>query len=285
MELRDAIQKYLEWKSTHTSKAPVIYRIHLERFRKLIKKRVGKITLDNVIHFYQVQKIKYSYANVRYSMTILKNFFKFCNAQRLSDLDPYLIRIPKNIPKPRIVATVGDVAKMCALCSELEFHSLRNRLIIEMLWSTGMRVSELCDLNISDIDTLKTFTTIQTKKNKSFGWIMWSTEAQRLLIKYIGVRICLNQKPPLFIDLRGRGRLTPRSVERIVKAIAMEAGLTKKITPHSFRHGKAHHMLSQGAGVKDIQVVLRHSEDNPQASWHYIRLDKREFVKVAERWL
>lgn len=286
MLLKDAVESYLEWKAGNTKKAAVAYRPHLERFTQLMKnKDTREIKLTDFSKFHDVMQLKYAPSNVAYAITILKDFARFLRAEGESIVDPFMIRIPKFTPKMRSVVDDEDIGKMCMTLSEWRYDDVLKRLMIYMLRDTGIRVSELCDLNISDIDITKKFACIVTKKSNKMRYIMWSSETHALLIKYLGVRLTLNQTNPLFISTQIRKRITTRSVERWITQLRMGAGILRQLTPHSFRHYKAHKMLEMGANVKEIQLILGHSEENPRAAFQYLRTDKTEFMTIASKFV
>lgn len=286
--MQNLIHRYLAWKAINTSRAPTAYKIHLNRFSKIIHKLPRKICFDDVSKFSEMMKIKFAESYRAYAITILKDFFKYGNSVGEMSINHELIKIPKFLPRRRVVVEKEDFKKMCESLNQWEFYELQKLVIISMLWDSGMRISELCGLNLSDIETDKNYTQIITKKAKSFGWVMWSKETHKLLLRYIGIRICLNQRNELFTATEKRcrrERVTRRTVQRWVRQICQCCGITKLITPHSFRHGKAHQMIKRGANVKEIQVILRHSEDNPRAAFQYIRLDQKESLGIAGKYL
>lgn len=280
----ETIQQYLNWKATHTQRAPSAYKRLLQLFHRIINKPIESASVDDVIKFKQILEIKYSPAYVAFAMVVIKGYLYKMERWGKAKIDADDIRIPRFVKKRKAYVIREDMDAMVAQCNEWEFTGLTKKLVLELLWSTGIRVSELCSLEVEQIDTRKDYTVITTRKGYREDTIQWSKEAHRLLIKYLGVRICLNQQPPLLISYSRRTRLTPRTVERWIEELRKAAKIQKHITPHSFRHGKAHNMLLNGATVKDIQAVLRHSEDNPQASFQYIRLDETEFLRIARKY-
>ncbi len=289
MYLNDAITQYLNWKATHTNKAVVNYKLHLKRFKEFLNnKGVGEITLSDVVEFQELYKKRYASANVAYAITILKNFFQFLQANKIDSVNPLLIKTAKFIPKSHAAVSEEEFQKMDSLLKENDFWELQRKVIIRLLWETGMRVSELCDLNVSDIDVRQMKVMIRTKKNNKFRWIFWSLMTHYYLEKFLGIRIYLQKKDGLFIasDRGGSGeRVTTRTIQRWISELAKEAGINKKITPHSFRHAKAHEVLNRGGSVKDVQVLLGHSEENPRAAFSYLRLNPTEIEKRAKLFL
>lgn len=289
MTIDHAAQKYLEWKASYTTKAPYTYALHLKRLEQFLKnKDVEDITLSDIVCFTVHLKEGYSLANVAYSISIIKNFFSFLVRQGIKTVDPFFIKRPKFTNKQRVVVTRFDMEEMNRLLSEDTFYMLERKVIINLLWDTGMRLGELVAMDTSDIDTQKRMAVVETEKNKQLGWIMWSKETHAVLLKYLGIRICLNEQQPLFIasDHGGRReRIAPRTIQRWIKEIIIQAGIEKQISAHSFRHGKAHEILRQGGGAVQIARILRHSEKNPYASFLYVRFNAEEFSQIAEKYL
>ena len=285
--MQEAIDSFLNWKAGYTMHASGTYRLHLERFAEYVHKGLRKVTLDDVVKWQYLLKTKYSMANVAYASMILKNFFKFWAAKGTPIIDPYLIRIPKFVPKSHSPVSVEDFNTLCETATEDSFWDLQKKVVLHMLWDTGMRVGELCSMDISMIDSRKPMAMIVTKKNNKERWIKWSASTHTLLLKMLGVRICLNQYPWLFLarDYGRRGRVVPRTIQRWIKKMTKEAKLNAKISCHSFRHSKAHEILRKGGGAIEIQKVLGHSENNPMSAFSYLRLNDAEFEKIADRFL
>lgn len=275
--MREYIEEYLSWKSTYAPAAAKSYKYPLQGLKKLD-------SLADVIAFKKSIESRLSDSSVAYSMTVLRDFIKYLNANKLSDIPHNIIKIPRFLPKRRTVTTHDDLIKILNQLPEVKFTELRNRVIVRILYDSGCRVSELVDLNISDLDGQTAF--IRTKKTTSERVIMWSSQTHKELNNYLGSRLCINSTEPLFISLIPKQpRLTTRQVERIIETLGKRAGLRKNLTPHSFRHGKAHSMLEQGANVKEIQTVLGHSELNPRAAFQYIKLDNREQKSILKKFV
>lgn len=275
--MQDQIREYLLWKSSYAPSASRSYRWPLLNIRKLE-------SLADVIDYKNSIESRYSHSSVAYSMTVLRDFIKFLVANNYSTIPTSLIKVPRFLPKRRTVATQDDVLKILNTFDENKFTELRNRVIIRVLADSGCRVSELVDLNISDLENNTAL--IKTKKTTSERVIMWSNQTHKELNKYLGSRICINSTEPLFISMfPKRPRITSRQVQRIVEMSCRKAQLKKNLTPHSFRHGKAHDMLARGANVKEIQSVLGHSETNPRASFQYIKLGNHEQKSILKKFV
>lgn len=276
--LENEIKDYLNWKASYTKKASKTYALHLRRFDNFTKKELKDINLFDVVEFQLYLKSKYSLANVAYSMAIIKNFFIFYKKQGIDCLDPFFIKPPKFTPHSHSAVTFQEYTSMLDSFRDDEFWDLQKKLVFRLLWETGMRVSELCDMNISDLTTNESKALIVTKKNNKQRWIFWSKETHTMLIKYLGTRLCLNQNPPLFIasSHNRRHRITTRTIQRWTKEACLKSNIKRKISPHSFRHAKAHRILEKHGTVKDIQFILGHSENNPISAFSYLRLNSNE---------
>jgi site-specific recombinase XerD len=141
----------------------------------------------------------------------------------------------------------------------------RDKAILEMLFSTGLRVSELANLKKDNINLSREEFTVTGKGRKS-RVVFLSEQAKYYLKKYLEVRKDLN--PYLFIshDLKSKKEknakeqpLTPRSIERLVQKYARAAGITKPVTPHTLRHSYATDLLQNGADIRSVQTMLGHS--------------------------
>lgn len=283
--LQKEITNYLDWKATYAPKAAYVYRLHLERFNKFIRKEIGKIVVSDVVRFQYHLQNKYAMANVAFATIILKNFFQFHQRQGEKILDPWLIKVPKFSPRPHNYITKEEFDLIDTSLGEREFWELQKKLICRLLWETGMRVSELCAMNVTDINSTRAMAVIETRKNRQLGWCMWSAETHVLMIRYVAVRICLNQEPPLFIARENgrRVRVTERTVQRWIKELVTKVGIQRKISPHSFRHGKAHEIHRLGGNPADVKTILRHR--SPLSSFAYLEFDPSEQEKIMKRFL
>ena len=286
MEIGKAISNYLEWKAIRSPRAAKIYKSYLERLRHYKNINTRKITDRDIVEFHRLLSIKYNAPTVAYSCRVLKNFFGYLNSIQEGSVRPFLIQEPKYARKQRIGVSNEEFNAMCSTLNPMELNDLQKLTILHLLYDTGIRVGELCDLKVDQISSTDNFTSIETKKNKQTRWIMWSKSFHHdLLLRWLGSRICLNQKPSLFLslDMGGRACITPRTVERWVKKIASKAGITKRIHPHMFRHAKAHRMKASGADLKDIQMMLGHV--SPYSALIYLNFDKNEMLNTAQKYL
>lgn len=285
--LSKQICEYLDWKCSYTKKAGVSYKLYLERFNAESKKDFGNIGMQDITKYFLFLKKNYAPATVAFGQRVIKNFFTYYSQKGECHVNPFLIKIERMVPHSHYAITPEEFQKIDdSLCGS-EFFIMQKRLVVRFLWETGVRVSELCDLNISDIDAQKPQALIITKKNFKKRWIFWGDETHRLLQQFLGMRLCMNSRNELFIvaSVNHQDRITTKTVQRWIKEVVKKAEINKKISPHSFRHGKAHNILDKGGNVKDIQFILGHSENNPISVFSYLRLNEKEAEKRAKVYL
>jgi site-specific recombinase XerD len=138
----------------------------------------------------------------------------------------------------------------------------RDRAILELLFSTGLRISELCSLSIDDVDLTRDEFSVRGKGDK-VRVVFLTEEARSAVREYIAGR--KDMEEALFIRYGKKAhvgedaRVTPRTVQRLLKQYATEAGITRKVTPHVIRHSFATDLLSNGADLRSVQALLGHA--------------------------
>lgn len=286
MYLEKAINEYLAWKGTYAPRAAVNYRRPLNIFRNVNgNKDICTYDIPDLVKFKNWITDKYVPCGVQFAMTVIHNFFKFWRLQQKSCLSPELIKVGKGHPNSHRAVNENEFKKICAVINEPSFVALRDKLIISMLWDTGIRISELTGLNIEQISREDRKVVIPTKKNQTKRIIVWSEETHDLLYQYLPLRAIITRSSPLFISncMSGTGRLTGRSIERMIAYYTQKAGIQEKVTPHSFRHGWAHHRLDKKASLPFIQRGLGHR--NPMSTHVYLQYTDKDFETQALEYL
>lgn len=204
----------------------------------------------------------------------IKSFFKFLRLERLIETNPTLLvdapRLGRHLPD---VLSVGEIDYMIAAIDTSKAEGPRNRAIIEMLYSCGLRVSELVNLEINSVNFGEQIVTVTGKGNKE-RIVPVSDVSLALIREYLRG----NERPDprkgeeniLFLNRLGR-RLTRVMIFYIVKALAEAAGIKKVISPHTLRHSFATHLLEGGANLRAIQQMLGH--ESISTTEIYIHLD------------
>lgn len=290
--MRGKIKEYLDWKGTYATRASVNYRIWLLRFIEVCTdKPLEQYDTADIVRYHHWLQTRYGSYSVQYAMIIIKNFFQFFKLKDYKCLSPSLIKLSRNInAKSHRAITEEEFNRIIAVIPENEFLMLRDLLMIRLLWDTGVRVSELCDLEITSIAENKMSAVISTKKTGKKRIIVWSRETHYYLMKYMPIRLELhntNRATALLVGWQGgKGwsmRLTSRTVERRIKYYVSKTGIKEKITPHSFRHGWAHKRRDQNAPLAFIQKGLGHS--NPISTFIYEQYNDNEFENNAKSYL
>jgi site-specific recombinase XerD len=196
-----------------------------------------------------------------YYLIALRAFLKYLARQEVKSLPAERIELAKTSERSLDLITQTELERLLNSPNSNSLKDLRDKAILELLFSTGLRVSELCALN-TDVDFSSGEFSIRGKGGK-VRVVFISDEAKSALNKYLKVRKDMNDA--LFIQIGKEIKskepvpLTRRSIERIVKHYAVKAGISKKVTPHVIRHSFATNLLSNGADLRSVQMLLGHA--------------------------
>ena len=200
-----------------------------------------------------------------YYLIALRAFLKYLARQEIKSLPSERIELAKTSERSLDLITQTELQRLFNSPSGNSLKDLRDKAILELLFSTGLRVSELCSLT-SDIDLSSDELSIRGKGGK-VRVVFLSDKAKKCVRDYLKVRKDMSEA--LFVpaemknfsknSTRKFGFLNRRSVERIIKQHAIKAGISKKVTPHTMRHLFATDLLSNGADLRSVQALLGHS--------------------------
>ncbi len=216
----------------------------------------------------------------------LKSFFTYILFEDYRKDNPLeLIEVPKTGRKLPDTLSITEIDELIAAIDLSTPEGERNRAILETLYSCGLRVSELTNLKISDLFFEEGFIKVTGKGNKQrFIPIGKSTEKYILIYKE-HIRTHLNiQKgfeDTLFLNRRGR-QLTRAMIFTIIKDLAVKINLSKTISPHTFRHSFATHLLENGADLRSIQLMLGH--ESITTTEVYMHLDRKHLAQVLTKF-
>lgn len=185
-------------------------------------------------------------------------------------------RLPQRLPH---VLEDQEVAALLAASQGSSEQALRDRALLEVLYSSGLRVSELVGLNDADLDLEQGLVRVLGKGNKE-RLVPIGRQALAALDDYLAVRNGTPEQTALFLNYRG-GRLSARSVERNFKQRLIKAGLIKDASPHSLRHSFATHLLDGGADLRAIQELLGHV--SLSTTQKYTRVSVDHLMEVYDR--
>lgn len=201
-----------------------------------------------------------------YHLIALRSFLKFCSKRELNTLPPEKVELARVKRKQVTFLSREELSALFAQPDIATSIGLRDRTILELLFSGGLRVSELVALDKSHVSTKRREFTVRGKGQKDRPIFMSQTAAEWIEL-YLKSRH--DSSPALFIRYGGQKeqdtsgnylRLTPRSVQRIIARYAKLAGITKKVSPHTLRHSFATDLLMNGADIRSVQTMLGHSD-------------------------
>jgi integrase/recombinase XerC len=263
--ITDAFLKNLQLQN-YSPKTIEGYRIDLKQYLEFLNKNNSAIYLiDRKISrefIYFLESKKFSRRSISRKISTLRAFYNYLSKEGKVSSNPFKListpKLPKRLPD---FLTEDEVSKILSSFNDDSPMSLRDKAILEILYGSGIRVSEVVGINKIDLDLYDGEITILGKGNKERIVIIGSY-AISALKKYIsdGRPILLKKKEnqALFLNKFG-GRLTRRNVERMTNKICQKLGIKKKVTPHTFRHSFATHLLDRGADLRVVQELLGHS--------------------------
>ncbi len=281
-EYRDAFLRYLaaeKGASGHTIRS---YRKDLEIFFEYVGPGADEIEMTDVRGFVAGQineGLKKSTVGRR--LATVKSFFRFLHREGYIKTNPARLvntpKTPKLLPK---FLTVDDVFSLIEKPEGIGFAPARDRAILELLYSSGLRVSELAGLNSDDLNPREGFVKVRGKGRKE-RIVPVGRKAVEALKAYMIERVLLKKKDRAFFLNRSGTRLTDRGVRRIVVKYARAVLRDGRIGPHTLRHTFATHLLQGGADLRVIQELLGHS--SLSTTQKYTHLDITHLMDVYDR--
>lgn len=296
-ELLSLYRDYLRLEKNMTSNTVEAYTDDVGKLLLYLKDaglQPESVKLENLEHFaaglHDIGITPRSQARI---LSGVRSFYKFLLMDRRIDALPTEL-----LPSPKIgehlpeVLSVEEIDRIISGIDLSEKEGQRNRAIIEMLYSCGLRVSELCNLLISDIWRDEGFVKVMGKGRKE-RFVPISGRALRELSLWEECRCHINIRPGnedyVFLSFKRGRKLSRITVFHIVKVLAENAGITKEISPHTFRHSFATHLLEGGANLRAIQEMLGHESiatteiythlDNSRLREEILRHHPRAFAK------
>ena len=281
-ELIEDFLEHLEIESGRSKKTIENYRLYLERFYDIALEILGKDELKpaditkELLRKYRLRLNRYGSDNGEedlqtitqaYHLIALRGFMKYLARREIKSLDPSLIELPHISRKQVTFLHYDEVEDMLEEIDTSTESGLRDRAIIELLYSGGLRVSELVGLNRDSINLERREFVVRGKGSKDRPIFISEACADRVS-DYLDART--DSLPALFLnnsrntqtmDTSGNyRRITARSVERIVEKYARLAGITKHVSPHTLRHSFATDLLMNGADLRAVQSMLGHAD-------------------------
>jgi site-specific recombinase XerD len=289
--------EYLEIEKGSSLKTVENYERYLTRFFEFTKvKNVNDITDDNIREF-RLFLNRQAGVKVRgqmggtmkkntqnYYLIALRVFLKYLMKRDIKAISPERIELAKIKERSLDLITNEELERLIKGAEK----NLRDKAILELFFSTGLRVSELASLN-RDLDLSKDEFSIRGKGEK-IRVVFLSDNAKDAVRSYLKNRKDMEEamfiREANFGDKKKksvtRGRLTTRSIERLVKHYAIKAGISKKVTPHVIRHSFATDLLSNGADIRSVQMMLGHS--NIATTQIYTHVTDKQLREVHKKF-
>lgn len=267
--------------SPHTLRA---YRQDLEEFHRLLREDLGGE--DGTTHV-AVERIdtlllrrylarlhkRNGKTTIGRKLSAVRSFFRYLVRQGELEVNPAeTMATPKRdhyLPK---VLTVDEVFALIKAADGGEPLTLRDRAILELFYSSGLRVGELAALDVGHLDLREGLVRVRGKGDKE-RIVPVGRPACRALGRYLAERGAPEHEQPLFLNYRG-GRLSSRSIERNLKKWLLRAGIIKDASPHALRHSFATHLLDGGADLRAIQELLGHASLSTTQKYTQVSLDR-----------
>lgn len=292
--LVDKFMSYLKYErasSIHTQKN---YLVDITQFFRFLEDRyqgissdgaekIKKVDVRAVREFLGQMFEKKAPASIARKVATLRTFFQYCMKKGLVASNPAkevaTPKVPKKLPK---FLTVDEVFTLIRATSGDGSAGARDKAIVELLYASGLRVSELVGLNVDNIDLKENLVRVLGKGRKE-RIVPFGDKAKKALLRYLSLRQELagegSQEKGFFLNCRG-GRLTVRSVERLIRKYIAKSGLQKTVTPHVLRHTFATHLLGAGADMRGIQELLGHTSLSTTQKYTHVSLDN--MIKVYD---
>jgi len=282
-EIQD-YKRYLSYEKNYSFHTVKNYIKDIEQFVVFNNKKI-EVDENDIKRFLEfLGKKKYSRRSIARKIVAIRNFYKFLIKIKRIKINPFTyILTPKAEKKLPSVLTEKEIENLMSAATGKDFISLRDRTILELIYSTGIRVSELVNMDVSDIDFVNEEIKVLGKGGKQ-RIIPAGSVALNILHCYLKELKKIDTSGILFIN-KNKKRLTQRFVELMIKKYAKVAGIEKRVTPHTLRHSFATHLLDRGADLRSVQELLGHSNLSTTQIYTHLSIQKlkKEYDKAHPR--
>lgn len=269
------------------------YRFDLNQFSQFIEESKADITNTDILEFY-IEKLFKSYKvkTVKRKIASVRAFYRFMCYKREINQNPFLSLnlhfreehlLPKTIPLHTIeyfLKYMYSQQKQAKTFYE-KLSTTRNLAIIELLFATGIRISELCSLTVDDIDLIEQTIVIYGKGNKERKIQIENSDVINILKIYNNYRNEINVDTNFFFINRNKHHTTDTSVRKMIHKYCKDADINLNITPHMFRHSFATYLLDADVDIRYIQELLGHSSISVTQIYTHVSLAKqKEILKL-----
>lgn len=283
---KEGFKQYLQLEKSLSDNTVQAYMQDIEKLTQYlvlinVEKTPGQIELSDLEKFVKyISELGLTPSSQSRIISGLKNFYKYCLQEQLTTKDPTaLLEAPKLKRSLPDVLSFNEIENIIAAIDLSTPEGVRNKAIIETLYSCGLRVTELVNLKISSLYLDVGFIRVIGKGDKERLVPVGSNAIKHITLYKNNTRVHITVKPGnediLFLNRRGR-KLSRIMIFLIIKDTAKQAGITKNISPHTFRHSFATHLVEGGADLRAVQEMLGH--ESITTTEIYTHLD-REFLR------
>lgn len=283
MTLNRLLQQYLEYleiEKNRSQKTVENYNRYLRRFIKFLEDKLGKKadSLDpkaidqEMVRQYRLFLNRINKDNSpagelkkitqNYYVIALRGFLKYLAKLGVKSLSAEKVELGKATPRDIDIISYDDLERLLDSAKGTSIRDLRDKAVLEILFSTGLRVSEMCQLNRDSINLDRGEFSVRGKGDK-VRVVFLSDTARDALKKYLDKREDIDEALFISFSKSGNpkvlGRVTPRTIQRLMQHYASKAGITRRVTPHTLRHLFATDLLQNGADLRSVQMMLGHS--------------------------
>ena len=269
--------------SAHTVRA---YRQDLLEYARFLKKHgvplMDARTIEVRSFLAELRERSLSRSSIARKLASIKSLYKLLTARGLCPAETQFVlrspRLPRKLPR---FLDEDEVRRLVESPDPETLPGLRDRVILEALYSTGMRVSELVQMNVGDMDLLSEAIRTRGKGNKErmvpIGRVAAAVTGEYIERRRLAEKTKPGPDTPLLINKLGT-RLTTRSVNRVLKKYILKTGLRGKISPHTLRHTFATHLLNRGADLRSVQELLGHEHLSTTQIYTHVTTERMKEV-------
>ena len=262
-ELDDFIN-YLEYERNYSNNTIIAYKNNILQLINYLEsinindiKSVKYETIRGYLSY--LHENKYKSKSISRMISSMRSFFKYLKVENVITNNPMTLisnpKVEKKLPK---YLTINEVESILSAPDMNDAVGVRDAFILELLYVSGIRVSELVNIKLNDIEESQRRIKILGKGNKE-RYVLYGSRCSELLKKYISVRSNFLKYPNDYLILSKTGRkINTREIRNIINRIKVKAGVSISISPHTFRHTFATHMLNEGADIRAVQELLGH---------------------------
>ncbi|OGF46370.1 MAG: site-specific tyrosine recombinase XerD [Candidatus Firestonebacteria bacterium RIFOXYC2_FULL_39_67] len=291
LELVPEFLMYLSTERRYPVSTVSSYKNDINQFLLFIEKKgigdAAKITKHDILDYFSSVKEKYDPSSSARKLSAIKTFFKFLSLEKKMEENPAAeLESPRLMKKLPDVLSEQEIVRLLESVNQKDKDDLRDRALLELMYATGMRISEVSNLKIYDYDTVAQYIRCMGKGSKE-RIVPVGKVAADWVDEYIGkIRIELVEKTSsssgeLFLNKRGK-KFSRVWLWKIIVKRAAAAGIAKHVTPHTLRHSFATHLLTHGADLRSVQEMLGHSSIS--TTQIYTHVDRSRLREVHKKY-